>query len=77
MSQNTKINPSLRDFDHLPDSAYLRPQVAKDIIQVSIATFWRLVKSGKIKTYKHTERTTTVKVGDLRAFISQSNETAK
>lgn len=64
------INPALRDYDYLPDSAFLRPHIAKILLGVSIATFWRLAKSGQIKTYKLTERTTTVKVGELRAFIA-------
>lgn len=57
-------------FDTMPDGAMIRPNVAKVIISVSIATLWRLIRDGKLKTYKLTERTTTIKVGDLRAFIA-------
>lgn len=76
MQINTKvsINPSVAQADHLPDSAHLRPKVCAQLMGVSIATFWRLVSSGKLKTYKLTERTTTVKVGDLRAFMAGEND---
>jgi hypothetical protein len=68
------INPALRDIDFYADSVHIRPQVAKSILGVSIATFWRLVRDGKIKTHKLTERTTTVRVSDLRAFIKSRAE---
>lgn len=69
-SYDLNLNPVLTQFDALPDSAHIRPQTAKILLGVSIATFWRLVASGKLKTHKLTERTTTVRVGDLRAFIN-------
>ena len=65
-----KLNPSVIQADHLPDTAHLRPQACALLLGVSIATFWRLVSSGKLKTHKLTERTTTVRVGDLRAFMA-------
>lgn len=60
--------------DQLPDSAHLRPKACALLMGVSIATFWRLVASGKLKTHKLTERTTTVKAGDLRAFMAGNEE---
>ncbi|MDI1308459.1 MAG: hypothetical protein PSV17_03380 [Methylotenera sp.] len=63
------ISHTLRDFDQLPDSAHIRPKTAAQLLGVSIASFWRLIASGKLKTHKLTERTTSVKAGDLRAFI--------
>ena len=70
-SQHTKSIPvAVKQFDNYPDSAFIRPQIAKTLIGVSISTFWRLAKSGQIKTHKLTERTTTVKVSDLRAFMA-------
>jgi len=70
MSIKTEIiNPYLANFDQLPDSAMIRPKPTAQLLGVSIATFWRLVRSGKLKTHKLTERTTSVKAGDLRAFI--------
>jgi predicted DNA-binding protein (UPF0251 family) len=67
---NKIIKSILSDTDSLPDSAHIRPKVCAKLMGVSIATFWRLVKSGKLQTHKLTERTTTVKAGDLRAFMS-------
>jgi hypothetical protein len=64
------IPEALEHFDKLPDSAFIRPKITVSLLGISIATFWRLVASGQIKTYKFTERTTTVKVGDLRAFMA-------
>lgn len=64
------IPEAVKQFDDYPDSAFIRPQIARYLLGVSIATFWRLVKSGQIKTNKLTERTTTVRVGDLRAFMN-------
>lgn len=71
-TDTTKLIPeAVKQFDNYPDSAFIRPQIAKILLGVSIATFWRLAKSGQIKTHKLTERTTTVKVSDLRAFMSE------
>lgn len=70
MQLQTTINPSVAQADHLPDSAHLRPKACAQLMGVSIATFWRLVAQGRIKTHKLTERTTTVKVGELRAFMN-------
>ena len=69
---DSNISPFLH-FDYLPDAAHVRPQVARLVVGVSIATFWRIVASGELKTHKLTERTTTIKVGDLRAFIAKKS----
>lgn len=68
-SQNT-INPVLRDFDLSPNSQQVRLPVVKAILGVSSATVWRMVKAGKIKAYKLTERTTTFNVGELRTLLA-------
>lgn len=67
---SAKYSPYV-SFDTIPNEAFIRPQSCAQILGVSIATFWRLVSSGKLKTHKLTERTTTVKAGDLRAFITR------
>lgn len=67
---DVNINPSVAQADHLPDSAHIRPKACAQLMGISIATFWRLVSRGKLKTHKLTERTTTVKAGDLRAFMA-------
>lgn len=70
----SSINSALCDIDSYADSVHIRPQVAKTILGISIATFWRLVRDGKIKTEKLTPRTTTVKVSTLRTFMNQQEE---
>jgi len=69
--KNNLIPEAVKQFDSYPDGAFLRPQTARILLGVSIATFWRLVSSHQLRTYKLTERTTTVKVSDLRAFIAK------
>lgn len=69
-SDDLNLNPVLTQFDALPGSAHIRPQTAKIILGVSIATFWRLAKAKKFPLHKLTERTTTVRVSDLRAFMA-------
>lgn len=71
---SSNINPALRDFDQYPDSAHIRPQTAKLLLGVSIATFWRLASKKAFPVHKLTERTTTVRVSDLRAFMNQKEE---
>lgn len=69
MIQNT-INPALRDFSLLPPEAQVRLPIVKSLLSVSSATVWRMVKAGKLKTYKLTERTTTFNVGELRTLLA-------
>lgn len=68
--QTHSINPTLRDFDLLPNSAQVRLPVTKGVLSVSSATVWRMVKAGKIKAYRITERTTTFNVGELRMLLA-------
>ena len=53
MQQSNNINPALRDFDQLPDSAQVRLPVPKALLGVSSATIWRMVKAKQLKSYKH------------------------
>lgn len=66
-----KLNPAVANFNNLPDDAHIRPKDVTVLLGIGIATFWRLVQRGQIKTHKLTERTTTVKAGDLRAFMNR------
>jgi excisionase family DNA binding protein len=50
---------------------FLRPAEVCNLLKISLATFWRLVQKNELKTYKLTERTTTVKAADLEAFIAK------
>ena len=71
MSQKTiSINPALINFSQLPNEAQVRLPVVKGMLSISGATVWRMVKAGKLKAYKLTERTTTFNVGELRALLN-------
>ena len=69
MTQET-INPALRDADVMPNSAQIRLPAVKGLLGVSSATVWRMVKAGKLKTYKLTERTTTFNMGEIRTLLN-------
>jgi excisionase family DNA binding protein len=47
----------------------LRPKNAAKTLGVSIATFWRLVQNGDIRTIKIGKRATGVRITDLDAFL--------
>lgn len=68
------INPALRDADLLPNSAQIRLPVVKGLLGISGATVWRMVKAGKLKTYKLTERTTTFNMGEIRELLASKVE---
>lgn len=73
MSQKTTdsiIPDALKNFDSLPSSGFVRISVAKALIGVSNATLWRLIRAQKLKTYKHSPRTTSIKVQELREFLA-------
>jgi predicted DNA-binding protein (UPF0251 family) len=70
VKSKNSINPIIANFAEMSDDSFMRPNDCAMLMSISIATFWRMVASGKIKTYKLTERTTTVRAGDLRAFIN-------
>ena len=55
-----------------PSLVYLRPKSAAKYLDISIATFWRLVANGKIPTAKISARTTVCKRKDLDALIESS-----
>jgi predicted DNA-binding transcriptional regulator AlpA len=69
MKQNT-INSALAHADSMPDISMVRLPVVKGLLGVSGATVWRMVKAGKLKTYKLTERTTTFNMGEVRALLN-------
>lgn len=69
LQPSTHTNLALPDLNNLPNEAFLRPKKVAYLLDISIATFWRLVSKGQLRTYKLTERTTTVKVKDLKSFI--------
>ena len=64
------INPALRDFDQLPDSAMVRLPIVTALYGCSKATIWRLVKNKRLNTYKLSERCTTFNVGELKKALA-------
>lgn len=71
MSQQTTINPALRDFDQLPDSAHVRLPVVKALYACSPASVWRGVKNATIpKPHKLSPRTSCWNVGELRQALA-------
>ncbi len=64
------INPALQQADFLPNIAMVRLPLVKCLLGVSGATVWRMVKAGKLKTYKLTERTTTFNMGEIRSLLN-------
>jgi excisionase family DNA binding protein len=51
--------------------AALRPKQSAAYLAVSLATFWRLVKAGEIKTIKLSARCTGVLKSDLDAYLNR------
>lgn len=67
---SNNINTALFYADSMPNSAMVRLPVVKGLLGVSGATVWRMVKAGKLRTYKLTERTTTFNMGEIRALLN-------
>ncbi len=66
------IHPVLRDFDQLPDSAYIRLPVMIGLFGVSAASIWRGVKNKTIPApVKLTQRTTAWSVRLVRQALAE------
>ena len=71
MSQQTIINPALRNFSDLPDLAHVRLETVKALYACSAASVWRGVQAGRIpKPRKLSPRTTCWNVGELRQALA-------
>ena len=72
---NRSIPDALANFDHLPDSAYIRLPVMIGLFGVSAASIWRGVKNQSIpKPVKLTERTTAWSVRLVREALASKGE---
>ena len=59
------------DFDHLPDSAFVRLPTVATLWATSPSNVWRKVKAGQIpQPVKLGPQTTAWRVGDLRAALA-------
>lgn len=57
---------TLASFDDLPDSAFVRPQVIAAHADISMATFWRRIKSGALPALRDGR----MNVGEYRRIIA-------
>ena len=64
-----RVPDALINFDSMPDSAYVRLPVVKQLFGVSRATVWRWSKMGKISATRLAEKTTGWNVGNLRKVL--------
>jgi len=63
------IPDALKNFDSLPDSANVRQPVVEALFSCSSATVWRMVKRGRLKPRKLSDRLTGFNVGELRLAL--------
>lgn len=64
------VPDALRNFDALPDSAYVRLPVTSALFQISPATTWRWSKAGRIPAPRRlSEGVTAWNVGQLRKAL--------
>ncbi len=65
------IPDNLRNFDQLPDCAFVRQPVVEKLFACSAATVWRWVADRRIpKSRKLSYRVTAWNVGQLRAALA-------
>lgn len=70
-SNNESINDVLRNFDELPNGAFIRLPVIMALFSVSRASVWRWVKNGTIpKPIKLASRTCAWQVGEIRNLLT-------
>lgn len=69
-SSKGSLPDALRNFDSLPDDAYVRQRVVEALFACSSATVWRRVKDGRIpKPRKLSDGVTAWNVGKLRVTL--------
>lgn len=74
-SQKNEIPAALKNFDSLPDSAYVRLPIVQALYACSPASIWRGVKAKRIPApHKLSPRTTGWLVSDLRMALAQIHE---
>jgi len=75
MQSKTQHNflETLKHFDTLPDSGFVRQPVVQALFACSAATIWRGVKAGRIpKPKKLSQRITAWNVGKLRQALASA-----
>jgi predicted DNA-binding transcriptional regulator AlpA len=67
-----QIPDSLRDFDSLPDAAYVRVATVARIFGCSVPSIWRMCKDSRLPApRKLSHRVTGWNVGELRRTLSE------
>lgn len=65
-------DPSLTNFDVLPDSAFIQSATLAALFQTSDTTIWRWTKDGKLpKPHKLGGNTTRWRIGEVRKAIAK------
>lgn len=70
IARKTNRATSIEDFHRLPDEAVTRPQVAAKVLGISLPTFWRWCKAGKLTPLKLSAGVTALRVGQVRQVAS-------
>lgn len=70
LMKQQSVNLSVRNFDSLAGGSLIRPKACAQILGVSIATFWRILKDQRLPVHKPSLRTTAIKASDLRRYIN-------
>ncbi len=71
----TSAKSALRDFDHLPDAAFVRLPVVAMLFATSQANVWRWVHQGIIpEPRRFSNRTTAWNVGEIRQALEVGRE---
>ena len=65
------VDPAVTNFDALPDSARIRITSGAALLDISMPTLYRLVKSGKLPKPRKIGGTSGFNVGELRAVLAQ------
>jgi hypothetical protein len=65
-----RIASAIAEYQSLPDSAVIRPQVAARIAGCSEASIWRLLRTGTLTRVKVAARITGIRCGELRALLA-------
>jgi predicted DNA-binding transcriptional regulator AlpA len=72
------IDETFRNFDKLPDSAYVDVKVVAALFDCSVPTVWRRVRAGQLVEPDHLgTRTTRWKVGEIKAALQLGKSRSK